>query len=70
MRVAEKTVAATKSVPFRAILTVCMILLVCDGCRLGPQEPKGGLTYLQIFGQVPFSHLQRLNNQTKGRGAS
>jgi hypothetical protein len=57
MRVADKRVTATKNVRFRAILTVCIILLVCDGRRLGQQEPEGGLTDLQLFCQVPIFTL-------------
>jgi len=30
------------------------MILVCDGWRLGQQEPEGGLTDLQIFCQVPI----------------
>jgi hypothetical protein len=70
MRVANKRVTAPKNVPFRAILTVCMILLVCDGCRLGQQEPEGGLTDLQIFSQVPIFTLAETEQPNQGRGAS
>ena len=69
MRVADKRVTATKNVPFRAILTVCIILLVCDGCRLGQQESEGGLTDLQIFGQVPiftFAETEQPNQRKRG----
>ena len=68
MRVADKRVTATKNVPFGAILTVCMILLVCDGCRLGQQEPEGGLTDLQLFSQAPiftFAETQQPNQRKR-----
>ena len=72
MRVADKRVTATKNVPFGTILTVCMILLVCDGCRLGQQEPEGGLTNLQLFSQAPiftFAETQQPNQRKRGVSA-
>ena len=71
MRVANKRVTATKNVPLRAILTVCMILLVCDGCRLGQQELEGALTDLQLFSQVPiFTFAETYKPEEEGRLSS
>jgi hypothetical protein len=69
MRVADKRVTATKNVPFGAILTLCIILLVCDGCR---SKAPGTKRRFNQFADLPSSakfHICRdLTTEPKEEG--
>jgi hypothetical protein len=69
VRVAHKDVKRTKKALFRAILTVCIILLVCDGCR---SKAPGTKRRFNQFADLPSSakfHICRdLTTEPKEEG--